>query len=276
MDNKQGTFVGDGNLALFQQCWLPEGEPRAVLAVVHGIGEHSGRYHNLVDYFVPKGIAVYGFDHRGHGRSPGKRGHINDFGEFRADVAAFLKHVAQQQPNRPTILLGHSMGGLIVLNYALHHPDGYNGVIASAPHLGQPGISPVIIKISQLLSRFVPAFSINVGLDATGISRDSAAVEAYQADSLVHGLASARMGTELADAVDWTQAHAAEFKVPLLLIHGDADRLTDPQASERFFNNVKLADKKLVIYEGGFHESHNDTHRAQVMADFEQWIENHI
>jgi alpha-beta hydrolase superfamily lysophospholipase len=166
---------------------------------------------------VPEGFAVYSFDHRGHGRSPGQRGHINDFAQFRGDVNAFLETVAAQEPERPLFLMGHSLGGLIVLDYVLHHPQGLQGVIASAPAVG-----------------------------------------------------------EIAAAAQWCQAHAAELALPLLILHGDADRLTEPDGSRRFFDKVTHPHKERLVYQGGYHESHNDIHWQQVAIDLERWLVQHI
>ncbi|HHH41628.1 MAG TPA: alpha/beta hydrolase [Chloroflexi bacterium] len=276
MEHREGTFQGAGGLELYDQCWRPEEEPRAVLAIVHGFGEHSGRYMNVVNRLVPKGFAVWGFDHRGHGRSPGQRGYINEWGEFREDVRAFLQMVAGQEPGRPLFLMGHSMGGLIVLDYALHHPEGLNGVIASGPALGQVGIAPILLTLSRLLSWIWPRLSLDTGLDATAISRDPEVVKAYQEDSLVHSKGTPRLGTEMEKTMEWVQAHAADLRVPLLILQGEADRLVSPKASRAFFEEVTFPDKEWHGYEGGYHEPHNDVTRDQALSDLEQWLERHL
>jgi len=276
MKHDEGTFNGYGGLELYYQRWLPEGEPKAVLPIVHGFGEHSGRYGNVVDWFVPKGYAVYGFDLRGHGRSPGPRGYINEWGEFRGDVGAFLALVREQEPGRPLFLLGHSMGGLIVLEYALHHPEGLAGVIASGPLLAQAGISPFLVMMGRVLSRIMPRFSLNTGLDATAISRDPAVVEAYVNDPLVHSMGTPRLSTELTAAYEWTHAHAAEMRVPCLIFHGSADRLALPEGSRIFFESVEFSDKERQVYEGCFHEVFNDVGKEQVLAAVETCVERRL
>jgi len=276
MNHNEGTFQGFGGLQLYYQRWRPDGAIRAVLAIVHGFGEHSGRYMNVVHHLVPKGYAVYAFDHRGHGRSPGPRGHINSWDEFREDVRAFLQMVAAQEPGRPLFLMGHSMGGLIVLEYALHYPEGLKGVIASGPVLAQVGVSPALMLLARLLSRVWPRFATNTGLDATSISRDPEVVKAYQTDPLVHSTATARFGTEMTKATLWTHEHAPEWRLPLLILHGGADRLVPPGGSRRFFENVPIADKERYEYEGGYHEPHNDVNRDQVLTDLERWLERHL
>ncbi len=276
MKHIESTFQGSGEVELYYQCWRPEEETRAVLVIVHGFGEHSGRYMNIVDYLVPQGYAVYGFDHRGHGRSPGKRGHINEWGELREDVQAFLRLVGNQEPDLPLFLMGHSLGGLIVLESVLRNPEGLKGVIVSGPVLGQVGVSPFLLILSRILSRLCPQFTMDVKLDATAISRDPAVVKAYQEDPLVHSKATARFGAEMNSAIVWTQAHAADWCLPLLILHGGADRLSPAEGSRIFYENVNFPDKKRHEYEGGYHEPHNDIDYEQVIKDFEQWLENHL
>jgi len=276
MGHFEGTFTAHDGLELYYQRWRPEGETKAVLAIVHGFGEHSGRYGNVVNWFVPKGYAIYAFDLRGSGRSPGQRGHINSFAEFREDVKTFLQLVRAQEPDRPLFLLGHSMGGLIVLNYVLHHPEGLTGVIASGPALGSLPVSPLLLALAKLLSRIWPRFTLDTNLDATAISRDPAVVEAYVNDPLVHSLGTPRLGTELLKAMEWTQAHAAEMKVACLIVHGGADRLAPPEASRAFYERMTIADKARYEYEGYYHEVFNDIGKERVLADVEAWIQRHL
>jgi len=277
MEHSEGTFQGFGDLHLFYQHWQPEKKPKVVLAIVHGFGEHSGRYMNVVDHFVPHQYAVYGFDHRGHGHSPGQRGHINSFEEFRGDVDAFVKLVAQQEPKSPIFLWGHSMGGLIGLDYILHHPEGLRGAIISGPLLNPSGATkPYLATISRILSKVLPTFSVDVGLDTSALSREADLDKTYEEDTLVHGKATTRMGTELAAAAEWVKAHAADVKTPLLIIQGEKDRLCSPIETRSFFEQVSFTDKELKVYPGGYHEPHNDIDREQVMADVEGWIKQHM
>jgi len=273
MDHLEKTFKGQGGLELYYQRWRPESTPRAVLAVVHGLGEHSGRYGNVVNWFVPKGYAVYAFDMRGHGRSPGKRGYIESFAQVRGDVRAFLDLVQSREPGAVLFLLGHSQGGLTVLNYVLHDPSGLAGVVASGPILCAPGISPLLMQIAKLLSRVAPSFTMETGLDVTALSRDKAVVEAYVNDPLVHGKGTARLGAEVSATTDWTQAHAAELALPCLIVHGGADRLCPPQGSQEFFDKITFADKERHEYEGYYHEIFNDVGKEGVLADGEAWLE---
>lgn len=275
MNHTEGMFQGVGGLQLYYQSWQPDETPVAVVAIVHGIGDHGGRYMNLVMPLLGDGYAVYALDQRGHGRSPGKRGYINNWAEFRGDVGAFLHLIGRQQPEAPLILFGHSMGGLVALDYGLHHPDGLSGLIASAPALGTSGVPPVLLVLARLLSRIWPTLSLNPGLDINGISRDPEVVRASQADPLVHRKGTPRLATEVTRIIDLVHANAADFRLPLLVYHGSADRLTPPAASRAFFDQVPISDKKYITYEGGYHESHNDLHHAQTAADVAAWLNEH-
>jgi alpha-beta hydrolase superfamily lysophospholipase len=276
MEHAEGSFQGWGRLDLYCQHWRPDGVPRAALAVVHGFGEHSGRYRNLVDWFVPKGYSVHAFDLRGNGRSPGRRGYLSSFDEFREDVGIFLARVRDREPKRPLFLVGHSQGGLIVLNYVLHDPSGLAGVVASGPALGALPVSPALILLARLLSNIWPGLTLATGLEVEAISRDKSVVEAYIHDPLVHNLGTPRLGTELMAAIKWTQAHAAGLALPCLIVHGSGDRICPPQASQAFFEKATLADKERHEYQGYYHEVLNDFGKELVLSDIEDWLERHL
>lgn len=276
MKHEEGTFLGANGASLYFQTWLPDDPPVGAVAIVHGLGEHSSRYPTLVSYLVDQGFAVFGFDHRGHGRSPGPRGHVMKFDEFRQDVAAFVDIIRSRIPERPLFLFGHSLGGLIALNYTLHRPDGLHGLIVSAPGLGTDGVSPLLLSIGKVMSRIWPSLTLDNGLDVTGISRDPAEVAAYQKDQLVHSKASARLSTEAVAAIEACFAMADQLKIPLLMTHGDADRITPHDASQRFFDRVTAADKQFISYPGGYHEAHNDLNRDEVVQNIGQWLNNHL
>lgn len=276
MKHSEGSLQGIGDVNLFYQRWQPEKKPEAVLAIVHGFGDHSGRYMNIVEYFVPRKYAVYGLDLRGHGRSSGRRGYINSIGEFRGDVAAFVQMVARQEPETPIFLWAHSMGGLIGLDHILHYPEGLRGAIISAPLLNPAGVAkPYVVILTRILSRLWPTFSIEVGLDPSTLARNPVVGKTYSEDPLVHGRASTRLGTELELAANWVKAHAAGIKTPLLMIHGELDAISAVSDARSFFGQVTFADKELKVYPGGYHESHNDIQYEQVMKDVEGWVKRH-
>ena len=277
MEHYEDTFCGAGDVELYYQGWCPEGgAPKATLAIVPGFGEHSGRYKNVVDWFVPRGYAALALDTRGNGRSPGPRGYVGSFEEYRGDLGAFLQVVRARQSQSPIFLLGHSQGGLMVLEYVLHDPSGLAGVIASSPALGRLPVSPLLLLLARSLSKVWPGMSMATGLDVTALSRDEAVVQAYVGDPLVHNLGTPRLGTELMAAIEWTQAHAADLALPCLIVHGTDDRICPCEASQAFFEACDCVDKERITYEGGYHELFNDLDKERVLADVEAWLERHL
>ncbi len=274
MKHSENIFRGYQNLALYTQQWHPD-NPDAILIIVHGFGEHSGRYMNVVNKLLPEGFSIYSFDHRGHGRSPGNRGHVMSWKEYITDVKLFIEYVRGQQKGLPVFLMGHSMGGMIVLNYAIKYPDRLEGVISSAPLLAQPAISPLLVFLSRILSKIWPGFAIDTKLDVNLISRDTDVVKAYQEDPLVHSMASARFGTEMQAARKWTLENAGEFNLPLLILHGEADKLVPEHGSAAFFERAGTEDKVRHLYPEGQHEPHNDIDREKVLKDLEEWLDKH-
>ena len=275
--HREGLFAGSGGLNLSQQSWAAEGVPhRAATIIVHGVGEHSGAYGNVVERLAPAGFVAYGFDLRGHGRSPGQRGFITSWEDYRQDVHAFVHFVSTQQPAQPLFLLGHSLGGIIVLDYALRHPEDLRGVVAIAPAIGEVGVSPALMTIARIMSRAWPSFSLPTGLDVTAISRDLQFIAAYRADPLMHDRGTARLAAETERTVAWVQAHAGELRVPLLIQHGDADRIAHPGGSRRFVVHAGTSDKTLHEYPGAFHQVHNDVGHETVTVDLLAWLERRL
>jgi len=272
-----GSLTTPDGLSLFYRVWRQEGtgeEPRATFAVVHGLGEHSGRYQNLTDYFVPRGYAVYAFDLRGHGQSEGRRGHVNRFGDYFTDVRAFLELVRSAAPHQPTFLLGHSLGGLIVLGYALHHPEGLKGVISSGAALRLTMTVPGWkLTLGRLASRLLPTLAQPNGLDPGLLSHDSSVVEAYQTDPLVHDRVTARWSTEFFAAQTVILENAPKLSLPCLILHGGDDQICAPHGSRLFFERAGVADKHHIEYPGLYHEIFNELEKERVFADIEAWIQ---
>jgi alpha-beta hydrolase superfamily lysophospholipase len=277
MIHTSGHFEGYNACQLFYQTWLPEKSPRAVLAMVHGVGEHCGRYNNLVDYLVAHSYAAIGFDHRGHGQSAGQRGHIYAWSDYRSDVSYFLQLVEQLQAGIPVFLYGHSMGSLVVLDYILHTPEELQGAILSGLPIEPAGVAkPYLVAIAKLLSRVWPTFPVQLGLDARSLSRDPAVAKAYQDDPLVHGSVTTRWGTEGLKTLAWVKERAGEIRLPVLLIHGEDDPLNTIQGARRYFEQIAYPDKSLLVYPGSLHEPHNDLDCDQVAADIGQWLGTHL
>lgn len=271
------TFTAHDGLTLYRQSWLPAAtDIRGSVLLVHGFGEHSRRYENVVRSLTPAGFAIHGFDLRGHGHSPGQRGFISSWDDFREDVHELVRVITEAESSNPLFLLGHSLGGVIVLDYALHYPNELSGVVAIGPAIGEISISPILMTAGRVISRVWPSFSLHSGLDTSGFSRDMQVLADYRADSLIHDRGTARLATETERTVAWVQTHASEFQVPLLIQHGESDRIAYPDGSRRFITNAGTSDKTLIEYPGAFHQVHNDVGHEEVMNDLLDWLEHHM
>ena len=276
VEHQEGTFSGHGGIRLFYQVWVPAGAKRAVLINLHGLGDHSGLYPNLTAYIPTQAIALYAYDMRGNGRSPGQRAYLRRWEEYRADLAAFLRVVRQKEPDLPLFLLGNSLGGLVVLDYVLKHPDGVAGVIAAAAPLGAVGVPPLLMTLGRAMSRVFPRFSLHVGMDLTGLSRDPKIVETVLADPFFHRRGTARLSTEVTAAIERVQSGAKSLSVPLLMLHGSADRMVPPDGSRRFFAQVAYPDREYREYFGAYHGLFADINFVEVLEDLRRWIERHL
>ncbi|MGB5635017.1 MAG: lysophospholipase [Waterburya sp.] len=273
--NWEGTFPGAKELELYYQSWHPQASAKAVLVIVHGHGAHSGIFTRMVEYLVERDYIVYSFDLRGHGRSPGQRGYINSWAEYRADLTAFLKLVTTKEPNFSLFLIGQSMGGTIALEYVLQESNPLQGLILMSPALGL-GISSWKLLLGKILSRVRPHFALNAGISISASSRDPEVVAANAQDPLRHRQGTARLATELLKTINWVNAHASQIQVPLLMLHGGADLVTLPENSRLFFDRLTITDKEIQEYADSRHELHNDLNYQEVLADIEYWIERHL
>ena len=272
-----GDFEAAGAVRLVWQSWATGRRPVAVLAVVHGYGEHGGRYGFLVDDVVPRGYAVFTFDLRGHGRSPGRRGHVDRFSDYLADARAFLKLVRHAYPDTPVFLLGHSMGGLIAAGLAEEGDAGLAGVVLSSPFLGMRLAVPALqVKAARLLSRVTPTLPMNNPLRADQLSHDAAVVAAAGADPLNHRRTTVRWGAEILKAQPAVIAAADRLRAALLLLYADDDPIAEPRAAEEFFERAASADKEKRCYAGYYHEIFNEVGRAAVFDDLAAWLGGHV
>lgn len=276
MHHEEHTLTGVGGVRLYRQQWLPDEAPTAAVVIVHGIGEHSGRYMNLVNCLIPRGYALYALDHRGYGRSEGRCGYINDWSEFREDLRALVTLAQDEIDGLPLFMFCHSMGGVIGLDYALHYPQGLAGVVASAPAIGTLTVHPVMWWLARVLDRIWPTFSMSPtsGVEWK-ISRDPEVLEAARTDPLNRNKATPRLGVQLRQTIDWIHAHAAEWQLPLLVIHGTADNIASIDGSRRFVEHVTYPDARLQAYDGGYHELFNDIIRDEVLTDVAAWLDEH-
>jgi acylglycerol lipase len=273
MNHREGEFAGHGGLRLFWQAWLPEGDSRAIMIVAHGYAEHGGRYGNLVDRLVPRGIAVYALDQRGHGRSEGPRGHVGRFAEFVADLHSFRVRIEEEERGKPLFLLGHSMGGLVAVRYLLSHSSGIAGAILSSPAFGIVNEPPRLQQwLGRILSWVAPRTSFEGNVDPQFLSRDQSVGRAYAADPLVHRRATARFFTEFKWAMRNARERAAEIRVPILILQAGDDRLVQPAATEAFAAEVGSDHKELHVYPELYHEIFNETANEAVFADLDRWL----
>jgi alpha-beta hydrolase superfamily lysophospholipase len=270
---QEGWFSGAGGLSLFRRTWRPAGPTRAVLINVHGLGDHSGLYPTLVQFFTARDIAVYAYDMRGNGRSPGQRAYVKRWDEYLEDLARFVDLVHREEPETPLFLLGNSLGGLIVLDYALRQPDGITGIIAASPPLGRLGVPAPLMALGRVLSRVWPRCSIRTGMDLTGLARDPAVAETVLADPLFHRMGTARLSTEVTAAIARVRTGAPRFSLPLLVLHGSADRMVPPDGSRAFVADVGCLDRELREYAGAYHVLFADLDHERVLTDVERWIE---
>ncbi len=274
MRHDDGTLTSADGTRIFHQSWLPDGEPQAVVLLVHGLGEHSGRYAHVAEALVGAGLAVHALDHRGHGRSDGKRAFVRSYDELADDLMMFRRHVEAQHPGRPLIVLGHSMGGNLAVDHVIEHQDGVAGLVLSGPALKiGDDFSPVQLRIFKLLGKVAPGLKPQ-GLDAEAISRDPDVVAAYRADPLVYtGKIPAGIGAALISRMETFPDRYARLRLPILIMHGTADRLTDVGGSRALAATATEADVTAHYYEGLYHEVFNEPERERVIADLLAWVD---
>ena len=272
--SQEWELPGSGGVRLCAQSWIPEGTPRDVVVIAHGYAEHSGRYGNVVERLVPLGYAVHAIDHRGHGRSGGKRALVDRMDRVQADFDGFVDAVRARHGGAKLKLLGHSMGGSIAFGYALRHAGKLSGLILSGPAMGA-----VVTPLQSLIVKALSALAPNLGtisLPAEAVARDPAVVAAYIADPLVTiGKVPARTIAELMAASNASTARASEMRLPVLIQHGGQDLLVPPEGNRALYEAVGSSDKTVKIYDGLYHEIYNEPERATVLDDLVAWLEAH-
>lgn len=271
----EGRLTGARGVELYWQGRLPAGPPTGVVLICHGLGEHTARYANVADALLPDGWAVYGLDHRGHGRSGGRRAHLDAYADWLADYDAFRREVVARHPGLPVFLLGHSMGGQIALAFALEHPDDLAGLVLSAPALASGQVPAAAVPVLRLLARVGPRLR-PAGIDVTKISKDPAVVAAYRADPLVHqGKPTLGLMSALFDGFGRLVEAARGLRMPLLLQHGELDVLTDPAGTRALAAAAGSPDLTVRWYDGLWHEIYNEPERERPLADLREWLAAH-
>lgn len=274
---KHETFSWQGvhDLKIFAQEWAPDVQSRAVIALVHGLGEHSSRYQHVAEAFTQGGFAVLAFDLPGHGRSEGKRGH-SSYADILNEIDHLLQEASRRYPTKPQFLYGHSLGGALVIDYLLRRQPQIRGAVSTSPGL-QPGAPlPGWQRLmAKAMCRLNPSFTMPNGLDRSNLSRDPVVIETYDKDPLVHGQISARLGMDLIDEGNWMIENAPSLSVPLLLVEGTADHLVSNEAHQRFVDRAPAGKVTFKQWEGYYHETHNEPEKQQVIQYMQDWISHH-
>jgi alpha-beta hydrolase superfamily lysophospholipase len=270
---KQTAFDG---LSLFFQGWQTDIEQKGVICLVHGLGEHSGRYEHWAGLLNRAGYTVLAYDLRGHGKSGGQRGYVSSFNEYLKDTDLLLKESANRYPDLPCFLYGHSIGGLIVSNYVLQNKPKLMGVVVTALANNtsiQEQKGKVIL--AKTLGALMPKFSMASGLIPSTISRDPEIVTKYENDPMVHDRVTAGFGKGTLDVIAWNDLHASEWTLPVLFMHGEKDQLGYVEGSIEFAGKIK-GDCTLKIWPGLFHEVHNEPEKEQVFEYLRNWLDAHL
>ena len=276
MIHKELNLKTVDKLNLYGQYWMPEKNVEGVICLVHGHGENSSRYEPWAARFVDKGFAVITYDLRGHGKSEGKRGHTPSYVRLMEDIDILVQKARYLFPDLPLFLYGHSMGGNQVLGYATRRQLNMNGVIATAPWLRTTREFPGIVKgIMRGIKVVAPGLTLHTRLDANGISHDKEEVEKYKKDPLNHDLITLKLFFEIHDMGKKLYSEGGEVNVPVLVIHGSADPIIDPEASRLFAEKTK-GDVTLKIFDGLYHEVHHEPERDEVFRYIWKWIEDKI
>jgi len=268
----EGSFEGVGGIKIFTREWQPTGQPHGVVVISHGLNAHSGLYEWAAQQFTSKGLAVYALDHRGRGRSEGERFFVEKFSDWTTDLATFIDIVKSREPGLPVFLLGHSAGGVIACGYTLAHQDEIAGLICEdfAYQIPAPDVALAILKG---IGHVAPHAHV-LKLKNEDFSRDPAVVAALNADPLIaNEKQPSETIAELVRADELLKKSFQSITLPLLILHGTADKVTKPSGSQEFFEKAGSRDKTLKLYEGHFHDLLADVGKQEVMADIQAWID---
>ncbi len=272
----EASWQNQENINFYVRGWEPDQKPKAVVALIHGLGEHVGRYDHVGEVLTPAGYALVGYDLRGHGRSGGPRGHTPSYEAVLDDIADFLGQIELRFGKLPVFLYGHSLGGNLALNFAMRRKPRVVGVIATAPWLKVAFEVPAWkLGLAKAMNGIAPGFSQRSGLETAALSTDASVVDAYLHDPLVHDRISARLFLATHQSGLWALEHAADFPLPLLLMQGTADRIVSTQANSNF---AMRGGKNVTwrAWDGWYHELHNAPGRSQVLGFMIQWMDRQL
>ncbi len=272
---RTATFTTRDGTELLERAWTVA-SPKACVLIVHGYGEHCGRYGHVAERFNEEGISVYSYDQRGHGESPGKMGTVADFDRLGDDLEDFLGEVRRLAGGVPIFLFGHSMGGLVLALFTIKRSPDVQGLLFSSAGVKAADVSPLLRVIAKVLARVAPDAPVRE-LDISGLSRVPEVVDRYNEDPLVyHGKIGALTGRAMMKAIDFVGLHLGEITLPFIAMHGTKDRLVSHSASELLYAQAASKDKSLKLYEGAYHEVFNDLGSDRFMDDAVDWMKAHL
>lgn len=275
MTHREFTFY-IYNKQVYGQYWQPKTPVKAAVILIHGMGEHSGRY---AEFVVPKlveiGCAVLSYDQFGHGKTQGKKGHTPSYKALLNCVDVVIDKAKESYPEAPIFLYGHSMGGNVVMNYSLRRNGNIRGVIATSPFL-ELAFQPPKWKLSlgRLFLKLWPSITLPSELDVNAISQLPEEVDKYVNDEMVHDKVSPNYTFPIMDAGQWVIENASKLSAPMLLLHGTGDRITNHKATKQFAANTSMA--KLHLIDDGYHELHNDVEREHTLQLITNWLKEQL
>lgn len=273
MQHTEYSWTTKDNLKIFGQEWKPDGKVKGAIALVHGLGEHSGRYKHVAEAFAAAGFSLTAFDLRGHGKSDGIRGHAPSYEAIMSDISQNIELTKEHFPGVPVFLYGHSLGGNLSLYYCITKKPQIKGAIITSPGLGTAKpVSPVTLALGKLLYNLLPSTQLDNGLDRSGLSRDPEVEKKYAEDPLVHPKISARLALDMLNNGKFIIQNASEFPVPLLLMQGSDDQLVNAQLTKTFANAAPLSKVTYKEWAGYYHELHNEPEKAQVLKVMTDWL----
>ena len=262
-------------MSLYFQGWQVDEGRKGIVYIVHGLGEHSGRYAHWAELLNQAGYSVMSFDLRGHGKSEGKRGHVPSFDAYMKDISLLFEQTETKPSEIPSFLYGHSLGGILVSNYVLRIKPHLAGVVITSPGFRTAlERQKVKITLAKIMGTAIPELSMPTGLDPKAISRDPEVVTKYINDPLVHGTATAAMAKNTLDAIAWAFEHANEWTLPLLMMHGEEDQIAFIEGSQEFSRKI-TGDVTLITWPDCYHEVHNEPEKELVFECLHEWLDKH-
>lgn len=286
MKQTEFSWFGSDGKKVYGRIWQPESanklsmsrsETKAVICLVHGMGEHSGRYEHFAQFFTNNGYSIITFDHRGHGKSEGLRGHVSSYQVLLDQVDKALEESSKRFPGEPKFIYGHSMGGNVVINHALSRNPRVLGVVASAPWLRlNVEVPKGKLLLAKIMANVWGRYRETSTLDSTDLSRDPAVAEAYDADPLVHRKISTKMFFSCYEHGEQAIADAPQLHMDMLLMHGTEDKITNYEASEEFVRNANDDMVSFKSWEGFYHELHNEPEQKEVFQYVLDWFEDKL